>query len=115
MVTRDGLTDMSFGVMGGYYQAMGHAHLISKVVDYGMDLQDAIDLPRLIPVGGKVPLVEAEHTLDPDTAAELVRRGFQIIPSEDPIGGAQVIRIDWKNGTLTGASESRKDGIALGY
>ncbi len=45
MVTKDGKTAMSFGVMGGYYQAMGHAHLISKVVDYGMDMQDAIDLP----------------------------------------------------------------------
>lgn len=115
MVTRNGRTEMSFGVMGGYYQAMGHAHLISKVVDYGMDLQEAIDLPRLIPVGGSRPLVEAEHTLDPSTAAELQRRGFELVPSPDPIGGAQVIRIDWDNGTLTGASESRKDGIALGY
>jgi gamma-glutamyltranspeptidase/glutathione hydrolase len=115
MVTRDDRTVMSFGVMGGYYQAMGHAHLISKVVDYGMDMQDAIDLPRLIPVGGKEPRVEAEHTLPPDTKAELIRRGFTFVPAEDPIGGAQVIRIDWENGTLTGASESRKDGIALGY
>ncbi|MFN3318758.1 MAG: gamma-glutamyltransferase [Allorhizobium sp.] len=115
MVTRDGRTEMSFGVMGGYYQAMGHAHLISKVVDYDMDMQDAIDLPRLIPVGGKVPRVEAEHTVSSETVAELTRRGFEIVPAEDPIGGAQVVRIDWENGTLTGASESRKDGIALGY
>lgn len=115
MVTRDGRTEMSFGVMGGYYQALGHAHLISKVVDYDMDMQDAIDLPRLILVGGKVPRVEAEHTVPLETKAELTRRGFEIVPAEDPIGGAQVIRIDWKNGTLTGASESRKDGIALGY
>ncbi|MDH4439155.1 MAG: gamma-glutamyltransferase [Rhizobium sp.] len=115
MVTRNGRTDMSFGVMGGYYQALGHAHLISKVVDYGMDMQDAIDLPRLIPVGGKIPRVEAEHTIAPETVAELTRRGFEIVPADDPIGGAQVIRIDWENGTLTGASESRKDGIALGY
>lgn len=115
MVTKDGKTAMSFGVMGGYYQAMGHAHLISKVVDYGMDMQDAIDLPRLIPVGGKDPRIEAEHTLPEETRAELARRGFSFIPAEDPIGGAQVIRIDWDNGTLTGASESRKDGMALGY
>ncbi len=115
MVTRGGRTEMSFGVMGGYYQAMGHAHLISKVVDYDMDMQDAIDLPRLIPVGGKVPRVEAEHTMPAETVAELTRRGFEIVPADDPIGGAQVIRIDWENGTLTGASESRKDGIALGF
>lgn len=115
MVTRNGRTEMSFGVMGGYYQAMGHAHLISKVVDYDMDMQDAIDLPRLIPVGGQVPRIEVEHTVSPETLTELTRRGFEIVPAEDPIGGAQVIRIDWDHGTLTGASESRKDGIALGY
>ncbi|MDQ1184939.1 gamma-glutamyltransferase [Agrobacterium larrymoorei] len=115
MVTRNGRTEMSFGVMGGYYQALGHAHLISKVVDYGMDIQDAIDLPRLIPVGGKIPRVEAEHTISPETITELTRRGFEIVPAEDPIGGAQAVRIDWENGTLVGASESRKDGIALGY
>ncbi len=115
MVTRNGRTELSFGVMGGYYQAMGHAHLISKLVDYDMDLQEAIDLPRLIPVGGRVPRVEAEHTVSPAITAELTNRGFEIVPSPDPIGGAQVIRIDWENGTLTGASESRKDGIALGY
>ncbi|MFD1744852.1 gamma-glutamyltransferase [Rhizobium helianthi] len=115
MVTRNGQTEMSFGVMGGYYQAMGHAHLISKVVDYGMDMQEAIDLPRLIPVGGKAPRVEAEHTVPAETVAELTRRGFEIVPAEDPIGGAQVIRIDRENGTLSGASESRKDGMALGY
>lgn len=115
MVTRNGRTEMSFGVMGGYYQAMGHAHLISKVLDYGMDLQDAIDLPRLVPVGGNDPRVEAEHTVAAGTVAELQRRGFEIIPAEDPIGGAQLVRIDWDNDTLIGASESRKDGIALGF
>lgn len=114
MVTQGGRVEMPFGVMGGYYQALGHAHLISKVFDYGMDLQEAIDLPRLIPKPDG-PLVEAEHTLPASTAEELKRRGFVIVPAEDPIGGAQAIRIDWENGTLSGGSESRKDGIALGY
>lgn len=114
MVTKDGRTDMSFGVMGGYYQAMGHAHLISKVLDYGMDMQDAIDLPRLVPASGLKPKIEVEQTVPAATIAELQARGFEIVPTEDPIGGAQVIRIDWENGTLSGASESRKDGIALG-
>lgn len=115
MVTKDGRTQMSFGVMGGYYQAMGHAHLISKVLDYGMDMQDAIDLPRLVPASGFKPKIEVEQTVPAATLAELKARGFEIVPTEDPIGGAQVIRIDWENGTLTGASESRKDGIALGF
>jgi gamma-glutamyltranspeptidase/glutathione hydrolase len=113
MVTRNGRVEMSFGVMGGYYQALGHAHLISKVLDYGMNLQDAIDLPRVMPTSNGTG-VEAEHTLDSSTKAELERRGFTFCPAEDPIGGAQAIRIDWDNGTLTGASEPRKDGVALG-
>lgn len=113
MVTRAGRVEMPFGVMGGYYQAMGHAHLISKVFDYDMDLQEAIDLPRLIPKS-EGTRVEAEHTLPAATAQELERRGFAIEPAEGPIGGAQAILIDWENGTLIGGSESRKDGIALG-
>lgn len=114
MVTRAGRVEMPFGVMGGYYQAMGHAHFLSKVFDYGMDIQEAIDLPRLFPKPDGTR-VEAEQTLPVATAQELIRRGFDLVPPEDPIGGAQAIRIDWENGTLTGGSESRKDGIALGF
>lgn len=113
MTTRDGRVDLVFGVMGGYYQAMGHAHLLSKVLDYGMDLQEAIELPRVVPVSGAMA-IEVEETLPADVAAGLERRGFTLVPAEDPIGGAQAIRIDWENGTLTGGSEPRKDGIALG-
>ncbi len=113
LAVREGRTVMPFGVMGGYYQAMGHAHLVSKVLDFGMDLQEAIDLPRLIPVPGGTT-VEAEKTLPADTVGALEARGFTIVPAEDPIGGAQAIRIDWENGTLAGGSEPRKDGCALG-
>ncbi|WP_352919217.1 gamma-glutamyltransferase [Mesorhizobium sp. M0960] len=90
-----------------------HAHLLTKVLDFGMDLQEAIDLPRVAPVSGTMK-VQAEHGLARETVAELSRRGFEIIPATDPIGGAQAIRIDWANGTLLGGSEPRKDGCALG-
>ena len=113
MLVRDGRVVMPFGVMGGLYQAMGHAHFLSKVLDFGLDVQEAIDLPRVIPVSGTTE-VEAEHTLDPATAAELERRGFRIVPADRPIGGAQAIHIDWRNGTLQGGSDPRKDGCALG-
>ncbi len=113
MLVKNGRTEMPFGVMGGYYQAMGHAHLLSKTLDFGMDLQEAIDLPRVVPVSGTMN-VQAELGLDRTTAAELGRRGFEIIPAMDPIGGAQAVRIDWANGTLLGGSEPRKDGCALG-
>lgn len=113
MATRDGKAVMSFGVMGGHYQAMGHAHLMSKVLDYGMDLQDAVALPRVFPIPGS-NLVEIEHTLPAATLAELQARGFEIKDRTRPIGGAQVIHIDWENGVLTGASDHRKDGCAIG-
>ncbi len=74
---------MSFGVMGGYYQAMGHAHLISKVLDFGMDMQDAIDLPRLVPASGFSPKIEVEQTVPAATIDELKARGFEIVPTED--------------------------------
>ncbi len=114
MLARGGRVEMPFGVMGGHYQALGHAHLLSKVVDYGLDLQAAIDLPRLFPRPGTGE-VEAEGTLPPDTRRELERRGFRLVPPSSAIGGAQAIRIDWETGVLAGASDHRKDGAALGY
>jgi gamma-glutamyltranspeptidase/glutathione hydrolase len=105
---------MAFGVMGGHFQAMGQAHLVSKVVDFGMDLQSAMALPRLFPVPG-TPFVEAEATLPPASRAGLEALGHRFTPAESPIGGAQAIWIDWDRSVLMGASEPRKDGVALGY
>jgi gamma-glutamyltranspeptidase/glutathione hydrolase len=104
---------MSFGVMGGHYQAMGHAHFLTKVVDYGMDLQTAIEQPRVFPVPG-TDLVEAEGTVPPSVIHELETRGFKFKSPARPIGGAQAIQINWENGTLIGGSDPRKDGCALG-
>lgn len=114
MLARDGRVEMPFGVMGGHYQALGHAHLLSKVLDYGLDLQAAIDLPRLFPRPG-TDEVEAESTLPSETRRELERRGFKLVPPSWAIGGAQAVRIDWARGVLVGASDHRKDGAALGY
>ena len=114
MLTKGGRAIMPFGVMGGAYQATGHAHLLSKVFDYGMDLQGAIDLPRVFP-SLVDDTVEVENTLSPELCAELDRRGFRTVPAGRPLGGAQAIWIDWENGTLTGGSDPRKDGCAMGY
>ncbi|CAB3749683.1 gamma-glutamyltransferase family protein [Paraburkholderia humisilvae] len=113
MVTKDGKVQMTFGVMGGHYQAMGHAHFLSKVLDYGLDMQTAIDLPRVFPRPGTL-LVEAESTLPAPAREELTRRGFELVAPNWAIGGAQAIRIDWEAGSLIGASDHRKDGCALG-
>jgi gamma-glutamyltranspeptidase / glutathione hydrolase len=114
MVTERGRVSLTFGVMGGHYQAMGHAHLLSKLFDYGLDLQSAIDLPRLFPLPG-TRTVEAEAALRATVGAELTRRGFTVQPPKWAIGGAQAIAIDWETGTLFGGSDPRKDGCALGY
>ncbi len=115
MATRNGRVELVFGVMGGHYQAMGHAHFLSKVIDYGLDIQAANELPRLFPIPG-THSVECEATLPSATREELERRGYAFVqPGQAAIGGAQAIRIDWENGALLGASDHRKDGCALGY
>ncbi|MHA1599183.1 MAG: gamma-glutamyltransferase [Alphaproteobacteria bacterium] len=113
MVVKDGCAVMPFGVMGGQYQAMGHAHFLGNHFDFGLDLQEAIDLPRIYaPPAGPV---EVESGIPDASIDGLKARGHDIVRSEKPIGGAQAITIDWQAGTLTGASDPRKDGCALGY
>ena len=116
MLVRDGRTHMPFGVMGGHYQAIGHAHLLTNVIDWRMDLQDAIDQKRVFPdVLGASDQVAVESGLSAEIRAGLSRLGHRIVPSPRPIGGGQAIRIDWDRGTLQGASDPRKDGMAIGY
>lgn len=114
MVTRDGRVRYSFGVMGGHYQAMGHAWFLSRVLKDGMDMQSAMDLPRVFAKPGGWT-VEHEATLPAATVDALRARGYEMVPPDWAIGGAQAIEIDWEAGTLTGASDHRKDGCALGY
>ena len=113
MLTRDGRAVMPFGVMGGHYQAMGHTHVLSNLIDFGLDLQEAIDLPRVFaPQNGPV---EVESGVPRATVEGLRRLGHETTAPSKPIGGGQAIWIDWKEGALTGASDPRKDGCALGF
>lgn len=112
LAARDGRVDMAFGVMGGAYQAFGHAHFISNLVDYDMDLQAAIDQPRIFFEGEPVVV---ENGIDNVVFEELRSRGHDVIRRALPLGGAQAIRIDWDRGVLIGGSDARKDGCALGY
>jgi gamma-glutamyltranspeptidase/glutathione hydrolase len=113
MVVEDGQTVMPFGVMGGYYQAMGHAYFLGNLFDFGLDLQEALDLPRVF-VTPDGP-VEAEIGVPAEALEGLKQRGHEIEPSGRPLGGGQAIWIDRAEGVLTGASDPRKDGCALGY
>ncbi|SEN83019.1 gamma-glutamyltransferase 2. Threonine peptidase. MEROPS family T03 [Gemmobacter aquatilis] len=111
MIAAGGRVTLPFGVMGGAYQPCGHARFVTNLVDYGMDLQSAIDAPRCFaaPEGMKV-----ESGYAPETRAALAAMGHSVIAPEEPIGGAQAIHIH-DSGVLEGASDPRKDGCALGY
>jgi gamma-glutamyltranspeptidase/glutathione hydrolase len=109
---RDGRCEMAFGVMGAHYQPMGHAQLVTNLVDYGMDLQAAVDAPRAFFAGEETVV---ERGLPQATRDGLTARGHDVTVAQVPWGGAQAIRIDAKRGVLVGASDPRKDGCALGY
>ncbi|MDR3514695.1 MAG: gamma-glutamyltransferase family protein [Azospirillaceae bacterium] len=114
MVAQGGRVTLTFGVMGGHYQAMGHAHFLSRLFDQGLDIQAAMDLPRLFALPGTTT-IEVETEMRTRLGAELERRGFDLRPPRWAIGGAQAIAIDWNRGVLLGGSDHRKDGMALGY
>ncbi len=112
MVTKNDRAVMPFGVMGGHYQATGHVNFLSNVFDRGLDLQAASDAPRSFATDG---VLELETTVSPRAVAELERRGHAVEMQKMPIGGCQAIMIDEARGALMGASDHRKDGLALGY
>lgn len=112
MLGQGGRVVMPFGVMGGSYQPMGHAHVVSNLLDFGMDLQAALDAPRSIAEEGVLKL---ERGYPGATRAALAAMGHEVVEPDGPLGGAQAIRIDAASGILLGASDPRKDGCALGY
>ncbi|XSC41962.1 gamma-glutamyltransferase family protein [Bradyrhizobium sp. RDT10] len=112
MMMQNGRAVMPFGVMGGHYQATGHANLISNILDLGLDIQAAAEAPRSFSFDGVLSL---ETTIPAVVKDELAARGHNVRWSEEPIGGCQAIRIDHERGVLLGASDHRKDGLALGY
>ncbi|MDN3721128.1 gamma-glutamyltransferase [Roseibium salinum] len=114
MVLKDGAPWLSFGVMGGQYQACGHAHVLTNIIDYGMDVQAAIDFPRMFFDMNSHDL-EAERLVPPSTIDGLKALGHKVGPAGGPIGGSQAIMIDRARRLLTAGSDPRKDGHAAGY
>jgi gamma-glutamyltranspeptidase/glutathione hydrolase len=103
---------LSFGVMGAAFQPMGHVYLLTNIVDYGLDPQEAIDHPRVFFEGDRL---EVEWSLPAPTVQRLKDMGHSVAVRETPWGGGQLVVMDRANGVLIGASDGRKDGLALGY
>ena len=112
LVLKDGRPVMPFGVMGGQYQPVGQVQVLTNIVDFEMDLQESIDLARSFHYGGVYWL---ERGIGEAAARELGKRGHATERADAPWGSGQAVWIDWENGSLTGASDPRKDGLALGY
>lgn len=123
-ITKDGKPWVSFGVMGGDMQPQGHAQIVSNLVDFGMNLQEAGDAPRIYHTGSSEPTGETmidggQVYLESGFALEAVRelrnRGHAVGWGIGDYGGYQAIARDTGSGVYYGASESRKDGQAAGY
>ena len=111
MLCEEGKPMMPFGVMGGQYQPTGHARFVSNVSDFGMNPQAAFDVPRSFFDKG---VLQVERGYSDETRRALADMGHKVKIPDVALGGAQAIKIH-ASGVLEGASDPRKDGIALGY
>ena len=121
-VTKDGKPFMSFGVMGGATQPQAHAQIIINIVDFGLNLQEAGDAPRIVHSGSTQPTDEImkdggtlsiERGFGDEIEKQLAKKGHNIKYEKGIFGGYQAIM--FKDGVYYGASETRKDGQASGY
>ena len=101
-----------FGVMGGQYQAAGHAMLMSNLFNLGMNPQQALDAARSFAHSG---VLQLEGAYGDDVAAALLARGHELDYPAAPIGGGQAILRDLETGVYTAGSDPRKDGMASGF
>ena len=124
-VTKDGKPWLSYGVMGGAMQPQGHVQILLNMIDFGMNLQEAGDAPRIQHDGSTEPTgqntamtdggeVDLETDFSVETIRALMRKGHSVRYADGPYGGYQAIMVNPEGGYV-GASESRKDGQAAGY
>jgi gamma-glutamyltranspeptidase/glutathione hydrolase len=125
LVTKDSKPWFVFGVMGGDMQPQGQVEVLVNLIDFGMNVQEAGESPRLEHVGSATPTglpgsrtggtVRAERGISAKVIEELTKRGHRVTPVRVNGGGYQGILIDPKTNVLHGGSEARKDGCAVGY
>lgn len=112
MVMKNGEAIMPYGVMGGHFQPMGQTWFLANHFEYGLDVQEALDAPRLFPRLGKL---QVERGISTAAIDRLNRLGHDCEIIDKPHGGGQAILIDRARGCLVGGSDPRKDGCAMGY
>jgi gamma-glutamyltranspeptidase / glutathione hydrolase len=120
----DGKPWISFGLMGGDMQPQGHVQIVINMIDFGMNLQEAGDAPRIYHTGSSEPTGERmidggtvmlESGFPYESIRDLIHMGHRMEWTVGPFGGYQAIMWDDKNKVYYGASESRKDGQAAGW
>src|SRR5262249_7264033 len=114
-----------FGVMGGDMQPQGHVEVLNNLIDFGMNVQEAGEAPRIEHVGSATPTgrperegggtVQAERGIPAAVLDELTKRGHKVTTVRVTGGGYKGILIDPKPNVLHGGTEARKDGCAVGY
>jgi gamma-glutamyltranspeptidase/glutathione hydrolase len=121
---KDGKPWMAFGLMGGDMQPQGHVQVLVNLIDFGMDLQEAGDAARFYHTGSSEPTgtlmttggsLALESGVPAEVRRELVKRGHHVADRVGVFGGYQAVARDPVTGVLSGATESRKDGCAMGY
>lgn len=124
LVTQNNQPWFCFGVMGGDMQPQGHVQILVNLIDFKMNVQAAGDTARVRHLGDATPTGEpaqgvgtacVESGVSDSVVKELEQKGHHVVRSKSGFGGYQGILIDWEQGTLQGATESRKDGLAIGY
>ena len=110
--------------MGGATQPQGHVQILMNILDFGMNIQEAGDAPRILHSGSSQPTgeqmrdggtVAIESGFPADLQRELESMGHRFRPAPGQFGGYQGIMYDAERDIYFGASESRKDGLAAGY
>jgi gamma-glutamyltranspeptidase / glutathione hydrolase len=124
LVTREGKPWFVFGVMGGDMQPQGQVEVLCNLIDFGMNVQEAGEAPRMLHLGSATPTghqgdgdggtVVAEYGVAAGVLEELARRGHAVLRTKSNGGGYQGILIDPRTNMLHGGSEPRKDGCAVG-
>ena len=118
MIVKDGRPWVCYGVMGGDMQAQGHIQVAINLIDFDMNVQEALEAPRYRLLGGR--LTALERAVPPTVRQELEDMGHDLLPYGEippgtPYGGGQAILVDHERGVLQGGSDHRKDGCAIGY